>query len=70
MQMAETIREERDPGTVALQLLKAISLPDDQVFTGLSEPRYTTADYYRMACNHLFICKRCGHCCTTGDPIR
>lgn len=70
MQMAEMIREERDPGAVALQLLKAISLPDDQVFTGLSEPCYTTADYYRMACHHLFICKRCGHCCTTGDPIR
>jgi uncharacterized protein len=70
MQMADMIKEERDPGSVALQLLKAISLPDDQVFTGLSEPHYTTADYYRMACHHLFICKRCGHCCTTGDPIR
>lgn len=68
--MAEMIKEVRDPGIVALELLKAISIPDDKVFTGLDEIRYTTADYYRMACHLLFVCKRCGHCCSTGDPIR
>lgn len=70
MQMAEMTSEMKDPGVVALELLNAISIPDDQVFTGLGEIRYTTADYYRMACHLLFRCKRCGHCCTTGDPIR
>ncbi|MCU0637819.1 MAG: YkgJ family cysteine cluster protein [Methanothrix sp.] len=68
--MAEMIRDMRDPCIVASELLKAISIPDDQVFTGLDEIRYTTADYYRMACHLLFACKRCGHCCTSGDPIR
>jgi Fe-S-cluster containining protein len=23
-----------------------------------------------MACHMIFLCQRCGNCCTTGDPIR
>jgi Fe-S-cluster containining protein len=61
---------ERDPKNVALQLLSATSLPDGQVFANLDAPRYTTVDYYRMACHMIFQCQRCGNCCTTGDPIR
>ena len=61
---------ERDPKNVALQLLSATSLPDGQVFRDLDAPRYTTVDYYRMACHMIFECQRCGNCCTTGDPIR
>lgn len=61
---------QRDPEKVALQLLRATSLSDWQVFRDLDAPRYTTVDYYRMACHLLFECKRCGNCCTTGDPIR
>jgi len=61
---------ERDPRKVALQLLSATSLPDGQVFIELDAPRYTTVDYYRMACHMIFACQRCGNCCTTGDPIR
>ena len=59
-----------EPRAIALQLLQATALPDEQVYTGLSEPKYTTVDYYRMACHLLFECQRCGTCCTTGDPIR
>lgn len=51
-------------------LLQATLLPDGQVFRDLDAPRYTTVDYYRMACHMLFVCQRCGMCCTTGDPIR
>jgi uncharacterized protein len=59
-----------DPKNVALQLLIATSLPDGQVFRELDATRYTIVDYYRMACNMIFECQRCGNCCTTGDPIR
>jgi len=59
-----------DTKEVAVKLLKAISLPDRDVFHDLSTPRYTTIDYYRMACHILFECQRCATCCTTGDPIR
>ncbi len=59
-----------DPKNVALRLLSAISLPDGQVFSELDAPSYTTVDYYRMACHIIFECRRCGNCCTTGDPIR
>ncbi len=69
-QMAEITEEMRDPRSVALALLKAISLSDGQVFREMDAPRYTTIDYYRMACHILFQCRRCGSCCTTGDPIR
>jgi Fe-S-cluster containining protein len=68
--MTEKIELDRDPKNVALQLLSAISLPDGQVFRDLDAPRYTTVDYFRMACHMIFACHRCGHCCTTGDPIR
>jgi Fe-S-cluster containining protein len=68
--MAEITEEMRDPRSVALALLKAISLSDGQVFREMDAPRYTTIDYYRMACHILFQCRRCGSCCTTGDPIR
>jgi len=68
--MTTKIELDRDPKNVALQLLIATSLPDGQVFRELDAPRYTTVDYYRMACHMIFICQRCGHCCTTGDPIR
>jgi len=60
----------KEPRAIALLLLQATALPDEQVYTGLSEPKYTTVDYYRMACHLLFECQRCGTCCTTGDPIR
>ena len=69
-QMAEITEEMRDPRSVALALLKAISLSDGEVFREMDAPRYTTIDYYRMACHILFQCRRCGTCCTTGDPIR
>jgi len=68
--MTEKIELDRDPKNVALQLLSAISLPDGQVFRDLDAPRYTTVDYFRMACHMIFACHRCGNCCTTGDPIR
>ena len=68
--MAEITEEMRDPRSVALALLKAISLSDGEVFREMDAPRYTTIDYYRMACHILFQCRRCGTCCTTGDPIR
>lgn len=61
---------DRDSRKVALQLLSATSLPDREVFRDLDAPSYTTVDYYRMACHMLFLCHRCGNCCTTGDPIR
>jgi hypothetical protein len=54
---------------VAARLLLATSLPDETVF-GLLDTRYTTVDYYRMACHAIFECKRCANCCTTGNPIR
>jgi Fe-S-cluster containining protein len=68
--MTETAELKRDPREVARKLLCATALPDGQVFTKLDAPRYTTVDYYRMACQLLFSCHRCGNCCTTGDPIR
>ncbi len=60
----------RDPRQIAILLLQAAVLPDEQVFSEPASPRYTTVDYYRMACHLLFSCQRCGTCCTTGDPIR
>lgn len=61
---------EKNPRTIAVMLLKATALPDGQIFTELASAKYTTIDYYRMACHLLFKCQRCGNCCTTGDPIR
>jgi len=61
---------EKDPKTIAVMLLKATALPDERIFTELAAAKYTTIDYYRMACHLLFKCWRCGNCCTTGDPIR
>ncbi len=68
--MTTKIELDRDPKNIALQLLFATSLPDGQVFKDLCAPCYTTVDYYRMACHMIFTCRRCGHCCTAGDPIR
>lgn len=68
--MAEIIAKIDDSMSVASMLLKATSLPDGQVFAELGAAKYTTVDYYRMACHIVFQCKRCGKCCTTGDPIR
>ncbi len=59
-----------DAKEVAAMLQKAIALPDKDVFLDISVPKYTTIDYYRMACHLLFECRRCATCCTTGDPIR
>lgn len=67
MHMPETLK---DPKKIAIMLLKATALPDEQVFMELATPKYTTVDYYRMACHMLFECQRCGKCCTSGDPIR
>lgn len=61
---------EKDPKKIAVMLLKATALPDGQIFTSLKTAKYTTIDYYRMACHLLFRCRHCGNCCTTGDPIR
>jgi len=61
---------EKDPKEVAVLLLKATMLPDGEVFPRFDQPKYTPADYTRMACHILFRCQRCGTCCTTGDPIR
>ncbi|MCK9566195.1 MAG: YkgJ family cysteine cluster protein [Methanothrix sp.] len=68
--MTKMNESDRDPKNVALQLLCATSLSDREVFRDLNAPRYTTVDYYRMACHMIFECHRCGHCCTTGNPIR
>ena len=59
-----------DAKEVAVALVKAISISDNEIFTDPTRPLYTTIDYYRMACHCLFECKRCGTCCKTGDPIR
>lgn len=61
---------EKDPKIVALLLLKAMTLPDGEVFQKFDLPKYTSVDYTRMACHILFRCQRCGTCCTTGNPIR
>ena len=61
---------QKDPREVAIILLRATAQPDKQIYTDMSEPKYTTVDYYRMACHLLFHCQQCGTCCTTGDPIR
>lgn len=55
---------------VALMLLQATSLPDESVFLDRIVTVNTVVDYYRIACHVLFVCERCGTCCTTGDPIR
>ncbi len=55
---------------IAIILAKATAKPDSEIFSDPASPKYTTIDYYRMACHILFECKRCGACCTTGDPIR
>ncbi len=60
----------KDAREIAILLAKATSMADDEIFEDLATPRYTTVDYYRMACHSLFECKRCGTCCITGDPIR
>ena len=59
-----------DPKEIALLLLKATMLPDEQIFKEFDAPKYTSVDYVRMSCHILFKCQRCGTCCTTGDPIR
>jgi Fe-S-cluster containining protein len=58
------------PEEVAIKLLQATSMPDDSMFPDRAVPMNTVIDYYRIACHVLFICERCGTCCTTGDPIR
>jgi len=64
------MESEKDPKRIALLLLKATALTDEQVFRELDAPKYTSVDYVRMACHILLKCHRCGTCCTTGDPIR
>jgi uncharacterized protein len=64
------MESEKDPKKIALLLLKATTLTDEQVFRELDAPKYTSVDYVRMACHILLKCHRCGTCCTTGDPIR
>lgn len=60
----------KDPHEMAILLLRATALPDEQIYTEIFLPKYTAIDYYRMACHHLFDCQQCGTCCITGDPIR
>lgn len=59
-----------DAKETAALLAKATAMTDEEVFKDAAMPKYTTIDYYRMACHRLFQCKRCGTCCATGDPIR
>lgn len=68
--MSEKSDEINEPKGIALQLIKATALSDREIFTELDFVRYTTIDYYRMACHLIFRCSRCGNCCKTGDPIR
>lgn len=58
------------PREVAIKLLQATSLSDESVFLNQTIPTNTLVDYYRIACNILFVCERCGTCCITGNPIR
>jgi hypothetical protein len=60
----------KTPKDIAIILLKATIMTDDAVFFNINLPRYTSVDYYRIACHILFKCKKCGTCCITGDPIR
>jgi hypothetical protein len=59
-----------DPIAISVKLLQATSISDNSVFFDLAKPKYKSIDYYRIACHILFICKRCGNCCTTSYPIR
>jgi Fe-S-cluster containining protein len=68
--MAEKSDEIKVPRDIAMLLITATALSDREIFTGLDPVRYTTVDYYRMACHLIFRCARCGNCCRTGDPIR
>jgi Fe-S-cluster containining protein len=68
--LTNTVASMIDARDLAITLLKATALPDEAIFSDLSAPKYTSIDYYRMACHIIFECKRCGNCCTTGDPIR
>jgi len=67
---AELAEIQVNPKEIALLLFRAMMLPDGEVFPQLDQPKYTAADYSRMACHILFRCQRCGTCCTAGDPIR
>jgi Fe-S-cluster containining protein len=58
---------EEETRQVVSALLDALARPDEGMF---GRPRYTDADYCRMACHLIFRCQRCGTCCRTGDPIR
>ena len=60
----------KTPKDIAIMLLQATTMTDEAVFFNFNLPRYTSVDYYRIACHILFECKRCGTCCITGDPIR
>jgi hypothetical protein len=60
------------PRDLAIALLQATSLSDEEAFRGspMQMPGLTIVDYHRIACRIIFECERCGTCCTTGDPIR
>ena len=58
------------PREVAIKLMEATSLPDEDLFLNKATPMNTLIDYYRIACHIIFICERCGICCTTSNPIR
>jgi Fe-S-cluster containining protein len=60
----------KNPREIAILLLKATAMPDEQVYAEIFNAKYTSIDYYRMACHHLFHCHQCATCCITGDPIR
>ncbi len=62
--------EHIDPRSVAIKLIEATSMLGDPRAEDPFVPTLSEADYYRIACHMLFVCKRCGTCCTTGDPIK
>jgi Fe-S-cluster containining protein len=50
---------------VVLALLQATAKLE-----GTEKGEFTSVDFYRIACQAVFRCHRCGICCTTGDPIK
>lgn len=58
------------PREIAIKLIEATSMLGDPRAEDPLVPTLSEADYYRIACHMLFVCKRCGTCCTTGDPIK
>lgn len=59
-----------DAKEIALRLIQATSMKGDPRASDLLVPDLSESDYYHIACHLIFLCHRCGTCCTTGDPIK